>query len=892
MVSVDRLQGLSGDLGVKCPVRVATTANITLSGLQTIDGITVVADDRVLVKDQTTGADNGVWVASSSSWSRAEDFNGPNDIRSGTLIVVAEGTVSAGFTFRIATTGTITIGTTALTFSHVFNNADELSVDNDWGAVYLKTVSDIFNGDEVLIDRFLPSAEIPAIRAGTSTYDCGADLTDAFADFTNGGGVYAKYGTYLIETADIDMLDNFSLRGDGRATKFRFNHSANPAASEFMFALRRKSGVTIRDLTLQSNAYDDALFDLGTYDSGTKVYTGGDAGNINLLVISSCSDIRVHNVELYGANYHGIRVTVEGATANDYNTDLKFTNLYGHHCRVAPLDILGTKGFLVADSTFTDNGLFTAGYIDGSTGYGVSLGRKPSGSQLRSFGGICAHNHCARNARHGIDIHAGGNITIANNHIWDNLLQGVGVQDNSGSADDTLVGDVTIEGNQIWHTSAVESQYSLISYSSGPTERSDSAPIFVSRVGGSLLQSATINGNTIRNWRFRQLTANTTGDLIGPIFCSVVDHATIEGNKVLGPVAGYYPSVGLEVECTSFNLNDNVFDCTQRSTVDKPFWKFDADTFGVIDGNYFKQRNVYSDSGTTQAAYPMFWKVAGDLIFTDNTIVQSTQGIRGSVWYTTGTNHLYGFNGLLSVNQGNQFYAGGATLIEYASRIKGSLTLYVKDVAAYRPDGLSSGNEFGASSAAAFLAIINDMPYCESGLTITIEDDQLDWGSDAGITIPDWQDNITFRGLSSETALAATKTGGIKTTGDTLITCPARSNNINFEYLYLKSAGAQTIKRPANVTSCAIEATAAAQHGLYCEYKSSYVTATRFKGPGGTSVAMSANLGARIVSQANDSDAAQFAYGLNSNSGAIYKNSTQPTGSTANELTQNGGTIA
>ena len=137
-----------------------------------------------------------------------------------------------------------------------------------------------------------------------------------------------------------------------------------------------------------------------------------------------------------------------------------------------------------------------------------------------------------------------------------------------------------------------------------------------------------------------------------------------------------------------------------------------------------------------------------------------------------------------------------------------------------------------------------------------------------------------------------TKTGGITTTGAGLIVCPDRSNNINFTYLYLKSADAVVVQNPANVQYCAVEATAAAGIGLLCYYKASYVRNTRFKGPGGTSQAIQAGLGGRVISQANDSDAAQFAYGLVSNSAAIYKNSTQPTGATANELTQNGGTIA
>ena len=52
--STDRRYGVSGNLAMKAPCRVATTANITLNGLQTIDGVTVAAGDRVLVKDQSS----------------------------------------------------------------------------------------------------------------------------------------------------------------------------------------------------------------------------------------------------------------------------------------------------------------------------------------------------------------------------------------------------------------------------------------------------------------------------------------------------------------------------------------------------------------------------------------------------------------------------------------------------------------------------------------------------------------------------------------------------------------------------------------------------------------------------------------------------------------------
>ena len=53
MVSTDRIDGVQASVALKAPVRVASTANVTLSGTQTIDGVAVVVDDRVLLKDQT-----------------------------------------------------------------------------------------------------------------------------------------------------------------------------------------------------------------------------------------------------------------------------------------------------------------------------------------------------------------------------------------------------------------------------------------------------------------------------------------------------------------------------------------------------------------------------------------------------------------------------------------------------------------------------------------------------------------------------------------------------------------------------------------------------------------------------------------------------------------------
>lgn len=100
--------------------RLATTGNISLSGLSAIDGVTPVANDRVLVKDQTTGSQNGIYVAASGAWSRAADFpTGTATATPESVVRVSEGTVNAHTQWYLTNTGSVNVGTTSLTFARV-----------------------------------------------------------------------------------------------------------------------------------------------------------------------------------------------------------------------------------------------------------------------------------------------------------------------------------------------------------------------------------------------------------------------------------------------------------------------------------------------------------------------------------------------------------------------------------------------------------------------------------------------------------------------------------------------------------------------------------------------------------------------------------------------------
>lgn len=120
------VDGAVQGVDAKASVRVATTANITLANTQTIDGISLVAGDRVLVKDQTTQANNGIYeVVSGGSWTRTTDANTYDELVHA-FVFVEEGSTNAsnGYVCSIPHTGTL--GVTAITWVQ-FSGAGQIN---------------------------------------------------------------------------------------------------------------------------------------------------------------------------------------------------------------------------------------------------------------------------------------------------------------------------------------------------------------------------------------------------------------------------------------------------------------------------------------------------------------------------------------------------------------------------------------------------------------------------------------------------------------------------------------------------------------------------------------------------------------------------------------------
>jgi hypothetical protein len=210
----------SQGLDVKDSVKVATTANITLSGTQTIDGVAVSADERVLVKDQSTASQNGLYLCKASTWERTTDLAaGAN--AAGMFTFVEQGTVNAdnGFTCT-SNTGSAVVGTNNLVFAQ-FSGAgsvtagDGLDKSGNTLSVDLKANGGlVIESTEIAVDLAASS-----ITGTLAIGDGGTGATSASAARTAlglaiGTNVQA-FDAQLSDIAGLTPTDSNFIVGDG-----------------------------------------------------------------------------------------------------------------------------------------------------------------------------------------------------------------------------------------------------------------------------------------------------------------------------------------------------------------------------------------------------------------------------------------------------------------------------------------------------------------------------------------------------------------------------------------------------------------------------------------------------------------------------------------------------
>ena len=182
------MDGVAQGLAVKDSARVATTANITLSGTQSIDGVNVAEGDRVLVKDQSSAGANGLYVVSVQTWTRADDLDtGAN--AAGAFVFIESGTTQADRGFVCTSnTGSAVVGTNSLTFTQ-FSSTGEVSAGDGLDKTGLVLSVDLKANGGLVID----STEV-AVDLGASSITGTLALADGGTGATTASGARTNLG--------------------------------------------------------------------------------------------------------------------------------------------------------------------------------------------------------------------------------------------------------------------------------------------------------------------------------------------------------------------------------------------------------------------------------------------------------------------------------------------------------------------------------------------------------------------------------------------------------------------------------------------------------------------------------------------------------------------------
>jgi hypothetical protein len=277
-------------LDVKQSVRVASTAPVAIASAleagDVIDGVTLVAGDRVLLKDQTSASENGIYVAvSSGTGVRSSDANGTADtgeLKPGTFTFVEEGTVNSDKGFVVSTNGAITVGSSAIAWTQFsgagsFEAGDGLSQNGN-------TINVNVTADRIAITS--DAIDIASTYAGQSSITTLGTITGE-TSIWNGTVIDGQYGgTGVANTGKTITLGGNLTTSGAHATTLTTTATTSvtlPTAG----TLSTLDGIeTLTNKTLTSPTLSAPV--LGTPASGTLTnatglpLTTGITGTLNI----------------------------------------------------------------------------------------------------------------------------------------------------------------------------------------------------------------------------------------------------------------------------------------------------------------------------------------------------------------------------------------------------------------------------------------------------------------------------------------------------------------------------------------------------------------------------------------------------------------------------------
>jgi len=300
IVNLLALQSYAAGISWKQPCVCATLAPITLFGLQTIDGYTTLVGDRVLVKDQATASQNGIYIASATAWIRALDANTWNELISA-ISFIEYGTQAGGAWFctaqpggtidvtpvnwsQFTTSATYTAGTGLTLTGFEFKITNTGATAGTYGSAS-RTVTQVVNAQGQITNIFDQPIDIAASQIGSGTIDT-ARISGSYTGITGVGTLTA--GTWNAGTIGV------AYGGTGAATLTGYVKASGTSAFTATTTIPTTdlsgtiSNAQLANSTISGVALGGNLFNLTagtniTFSSGTT-YNGSAAITINATV--------------------------------------------------------------------------------------------------------------------------------------------------------------------------------------------------------------------------------------------------------------------------------------------------------------------------------------------------------------------------------------------------------------------------------------------------------------------------------------------------------------------------------------------------------------------------------------------------------------------------------
>lgn len=369
----------------KTPARVTTTANINLaSAPAAIDGVTLTAGDRVLVKDQTTASQNGIYVfnGAAAAMTRATDFDENSEVLAGTVIAIEEGTVNADRVYIMTSDNPLVVNTDALTFQILPVNS---LIGGDGITVTGNTIDvDLLDTDSGLYFAGGGSDELAIQWTTVFTIDAADDLafkaSDLASTATGEGasivGIEDASGYYTGTNLETVLSEIETQLGGTTSTTFNFTENNVLADNDFVYPALEKLDLKWGDLASVANGEGASLVGVedanGNYTATTVEGVLEEIAEklIDRDVATAGEDISVGDMLYFSANN---TVSIMPINTNNYSVGIALeTVLSGAEVAYAKYDEVSTgslAGATAGDKYYWDGSALTTTIPAGSGQY-------------------------------------------------------------------------------------------------------------------------------------------------------------------------------------------------------------------------------------------------------------------------------------------------------------------------------------------------------------------------------------------------------------------------------------------------------------------------------------------------------------------------------------------